>query len=206
MKHAGRGGECCWGWCTSEEPTPQTSPPPQALAHFPEEEGGAELLAAFLRWCMAAPHTLRCHLVCSGEQQLTAALKVGGGAMRGLAAAASSGSNMLPTPDRLLPPSQDLLHLQEATWLLERQHRPCAAAAVMSAVLRRAALDPIQRSLLDGQLGELLNVVGGCERLLKTPIPAAYSRCVSGRRLFVLKCTSPCVLFSRRVRTSPCTV
>jgi predicted membrane chloride channel (bestrophin family) len=70
---------------------------------------------------------------------------------------------------------------------MERQHRPCSVAAVMSAVLARAHLDSVQRSVLDGQLTEYMSMMGGCERILKTPIPAAYSRWAGAAALQVLE-------------------
>lgn len=48
---------------------------PQALSHFPPED--SDLLEAFLRWCMAAPYTLKCHLHHDGSQQLQEELEVG---------------------------------------------------------------------------------------------------------------------------------
>jgi predicted membrane chloride channel (bestrophin family) len=93
---------------------------------------------------------------------------------------------------------QELLGQEEGSWLLRQRHRPCAAAGVMSTVLRRARIDSIQRSLLDQQLGELINVLGGCERIIKTPIPAAYSRCVRLARS--VRCAAAVYLNSRRSR------
>ncbi len=46
----------------------------QAISHFPPED--APLLAAMLRWCVAAPHTLRAHLQPDSDPELREVLQV----------------------------------------------------------------------------------------------------------------------------------
>ncbi|PSC75297.1 UPF0187, chloroplastic [Micractinium conductrix] len=66
----------------------------------------------------------------------------------------------------------------ELEWLVGRPSPPIAALQVLSALLDRAEppLTDIQRQQLEAQLSHLDTVVGGCERILRQPIPYAYHR------------------------------
>ncbi len=55
-------------------PAPCTACLSQAMSHFPAED--SELLAAFLRWCMAAPYALQSHLHHDSGEQLQEELQV----------------------------------------------------------------------------------------------------------------------------------
>lgn len=81
-------------------------------------------------------------------------------------------------PVRAAPGLQPVLRPEELSWLLSTVNRPIAVAGVVSSVLRHAGIDTVQRSALDTCVSEWLGQLGSCERILKTPIPAAYSRWV----------------------------
>jgi predicted membrane chloride channel (bestrophin family) len=54
-------------------------------------------------------------------------------------------------------------------------HRPLACLAALSAAVREARLDPMSMSRLDDNLTAFEDILGACERILKTPIVSAYT-------------------------------
>lgn len=50
-------------------------------------------------------------------------------------------------------------------------NRPLAALQAMSQTIKAARLDPIATSRLDINLETFEDIMGACERILKTPIP-----------------------------------
>lgn len=60
--------------------------------------------------------------------------------------------------------------------LLGATQRPCFVLGALTAVVTRAGIDPQLRQRLDTNLTAFEDVVGGCERILRTPIPQSYTR------------------------------
>lgn len=51
----------------------------------------------------------------------------------------------------------------------------------------------VERQMMEDQMQQLLNILGGCERIVKTPIPLSWSRHTS-RLLSIWSLTLPVVL------------
>ncbi|KAL4448048.1 hypothetical protein ABPG75_005267 [Micractinium tetrahymenae] len=58
---------------------------------------------------------------------------------------------------------------------------PIAALQVMSRLLDQARLPDMERQQLENLLNQVDIVIGGCERILKQPVPYAYNRWVAGQ-------------------------
>ncbi len=93
------------------------------------------------------------------------------------------GKPTIGPPARHLPPEQ-----VEA--VLTSQHAPLAVtgrvAALLDAARRRGTIDTIQYHSIDIHLVELMNHIGGCERIHSTPLPFAYM--VHLRRALMVYC------------------
>ena len=80
---------------------------------------------------------------------------------------------------------QGTLESDEAELLCSSWHPPSFALAVLSELLgthaRAAGLRQGQSIRLDEGLSALEAAVGGCERIVHTPIPLSYTRWVAGR-------------------------
>ncbi len=85
-------------------------------------------------------------------------------------------SDSLPAPDRLA--------------VIDAQHTPVAVAQAMTECLevarQRGAISDIVMVALDQNIQLLVDYLGGCERIRKTPLPFAYA--VHLRRSMVLYC------------------
>jgi putative membrane protein len=75
--------------------------------------------------------------------------------------------------------ARDILSPPDGEALVAAPHRPLAALHWLGERLRRAikdrAVDPLHVPLLEGTLMSLTNVMGACERIKNTPLPASYS-------------------------------
>eukprot|EP00899_Mesostigma_viride_P012703 jgi/Mesvir1/21433/Mv20903-RA.1 len=69
-----------------------------------------------------------------------------------------------------------LLTPKEFQMLSDAKHRPNYCLQVMAGIIRKANLTPMQTTAMDLNLTAFADVVGGCERILKTPIPLSYTR------------------------------
>eukprot|EP00899_Mesostigma_viride_P016759 jgi/Mesvir1/25084/Mv04869-RA.2 len=69
-----------------------------------------------------------------------------------------------------------LLTPKEFQMLSDAKHRPNFCLQVMAGIIRKANLTPMQTTAMDLNLTAFADVVGGCERILKTPIPLSYTR------------------------------
>lgn len=56
--------------------------------------------------------------------------------------------------------------------------RPVKCLSIMSEVLQQADLSPWQRQQFQIDITYFYDTLGGCERILKTPIPVSYTRLV----------------------------
>lgn len=90
--------------------------------------------------------------------------------------------------ERTMPEVEALVGQAEAAHIAAADHMPSYVAGRLAALFRRAreagALDDFAFLRLERERMALLDYVGGCERILKTPIPEVYS--VTIRRLVVL--------------------
>jgi len=59
---------------------------------------------------------------------------------------------------------------------MEAKNRPMFCVSAMSANLRKAEIDPIARSRIDSTLSTLVDLLGACERIFKSPVPLVYTR------------------------------
>jgi putative membrane protein len=94
------------------------------------------------------------------------------------------------TPD--LGPPGSRLPAAEVEAVLAARHVPLAVAGRITALLdearRRGRIDTIQFASLDDHLTGLIDLIGGCERIHRTPLPFAYM--VHLRRALILYCFS----------------
>lgn len=65
----------------------------------------------------------------------------------------------------------------EFWYLQQSQHRPLAAGCRMSQLLQLARLSDYKEVQMENHVQAFVNCCGGCERIFKTPIPLAYTRC-----------------------------
>ena len=81
-----------------------------------------------------------------------------------------------------------LLGVDEAEQVLTAEHMPTAVAALIGESLRdardRLGLDGFALLRLDPERAALIDDIGGCERIMKTPLPLAYR--VEIRRFLIL--------------------
>ncbi|KAL4435582.1 hypothetical protein ABPG77_002545 [Micractinium sp. CCAP 211/92] len=68
------------------------------------------------------------------------------------------------------------MHAQELDWLREQPLPPIAVLQVLSELLGRVSLPPMQAQQLQEVLSRVDAEVGCCERILRQPIPPGYSR------------------------------
>jgi ion channel-forming bestrophin family protein len=88
----------------------------------------------------------------------------------------------------------------EAEQVIAAQHMPSAVAALIGASLRdardRLGLDGFALLRIDPERAALIDDIGGCERILKTPLPLAY-RVEIRRILIAFIAASPFALLER---------
>lgn len=71
---------------------------------------------------------------------------------------------------------QTVLQPAEVQWVLKRDHTPNACTLVLSSMCKRLDL-PLFRSVeVDQNITKLVDIYGGCERIMKTPVPLSYTR------------------------------
>ncbi|KAK9846556.1 hypothetical protein WJX81_006513 [Elliptochloris bilobata] len=121
----------------------------QAAAWFPPKEQAA--LEMVGRLTAALPYALRVHLL---EAEQDYALH----------------------PQDLPADLKVVLTPEEATWVLRWRHRPMAAAQLLADCVAAVEVTPIQRTALDMVIAEYVRLMGACERIERTAIPAAYTR------------------------------
>ena len=90
--------------------------------------------------------------------------------------------------ERYLPEVAALIGVDEAVRLAEAQHMPSHAALVLARILRvgvdRLGMDRFAYLQADKERATLIDHIGGCERILSTPMPRALS--VQVRRFLFL--------------------
>lgn len=71
---------------------------------------------------------------------------------------------------------QTVLQPAEVDWLLKRDHTPNACTLMLSTLCKSLDL-PLFRSIeVDQNITRLIDIYGGCERIMKTPVPLSYTR------------------------------
>lgn len=73
-----------------------------------------------------------------------------------------------------------LLGRTDADGIMQSEHRPQAVTKAMTKVLGEANLEPSLQARVDEGISELLDDLGLCERIAKTPIPHFYTRLTAG--------------------------
>ena len=79
-----------------------------------------------------------------------------------------------------------LMPRAQADATMEAKNRPMFALSAMSATLRKADIDPIQKSRIDTSISVLVDLTGANERIFKSPIPLVYTRHTSRFLTFFL--------------------
>eukprot|EP00873_Tetraselmis_striata_P029777 jgi/Tetstr1/450041/TSEL_037088.t1 len=79
-------------------------------------------------------------------------------------------------PDLVAEFTSPVLKPEEVTALTNAVHMPLYALQVMSEVIRTSDAHPYYKALMDANLTVFNDTLGACERLLRTPIPLAYTR------------------------------
>jgi putative membrane protein len=102
--------------------------------------------------------------------------------------------------EREIPEVARLVGVDRAEILAKAEHMPSAAALRISRLLREARdageLEPLAYSQAEAQRALLIDHIGGCERILKTPMPSSYVTLI--RRFIALMLLSlPFVLITR---------
>mmetsp|Transcript_27972 Transcript_27972/g.71487 ORF Transcript_27972/g.71487 Transcript_27972/m.71487 type:complete len:434 (+) Transcript_27972:69-1370(+) len=70
----------------------------------------------------------------------------------------------------------ELVGLETAEALMVSKNRPTFMCNMISATVRRANIDPMDRARMDECTSKLVDYLGACERIFKSPIPLVYTR------------------------------
>ena len=76
-----------------------------------------------------------------------------------------------------------VLTADELALLKRSSHRPVTAIAAVGRVIQDQPVNPYMQSLMYQNLTAFHDILGGCERILRAPIPVSYTR-HTGRFLF----------------------
>lgn len=69
-----------------------------------------------------------------------------------------------------------ILTPKELEMLQRSQHRPVRAIHAISQIIQTVPMSPIHQMQMSNNLTFFHDVLGGCERLLRAPIPVSYTR------------------------------
>lgn len=86
------------------------------------------------------------------------------------------------------PDNQDILKPKELRYLLSTPHRPNTVLQVLSAIIATSPLPQDKKFRMDENLTSFADMLGASERLLRTPIPPAYTRHTSRFLVLWLAC------------------
>lgn len=82
---------------------------------------------------------------------------------------------------------QSILLPAEVEWVVHCDHGPNACTLMLSRLVSQLDL-PLFRSVeVDQNITRLIDVYGGCERIMKTPVPLSYTRYAISQSLQWLK-------------------
>uniref|UniRef100_A0A7S1J5T4 Bestrophin homolog n=1 Tax=Eutreptiella gymnastica TaxID=73025 RepID=A0A7S1J5T4_9EUGL len=122
----------------------------QAIGWFPRDDKGEILRERMCRYMQSWPYVLKCHL-------------------RGGPGGCENDDNIREDLAGILTPA-------EIELLIKSGHRPMHVLQCMTEIGREGNLPIPAQINLDQSLAAFSDVVGGCERILRTPIPLSYSR------------------------------
>lgn len=71
---------------------------------------------------------------------------------------------------------KNVLRPNELAELLASTHKPIYTLQALAAGIAGSGTNPYLKGVMDANLTAMEDVVGGCERLLRTPIPLSYTR------------------------------
>ena len=74
---------------------------------------------------------------------------------------------------------QDVLLPDELDKLMQSAHRPNYVLQVLSELVANSSIISPERFRMDQNLTFFADALGACERILKTPIPLSYTRCLT---------------------------
>jgi len=147
-----------------------------ALASFPSTDPGLKL--ALGRWAVAFARSSKLHL----REEPTwhdGESKQAGTTIRNYTPGSKrdAESNRTTSESGVAKELQDVLQPSEITLVEEAQHRPNLVLQLMSRCVYAAkGLDGSARVAIDTELKQLQDALGGCERILRNPIPLSYTR------------------------------
>ena len=85
--------------------------------------------------------------------------------------------HLQPDPDISLEEQlTGILSEDEIEVLRVSGHRPVTALAVLSQLIQKADISPIHQQQMSMNLTTFHDILGGCERILRAPIPVSYTR------------------------------
>lgn len=92
---------------------------------------------------------------------------------------------------------KDILLPEELELLMSSPHAPNTVLLALSEIAERAYLSGDQRFRMDANITTFADDLGACERILRTPIPVSYTRCVSQTAVRVCALASPVAIHAR---------
>ena len=69
-----------------------------------------------------------------------------------------------------------LMKPDELVLIRASSHRPVTAIVMLSQIIQEAEMSPMDRINLTNNLTTFHDILGGCERILRAPIPVSYTR------------------------------
>lgn len=78
---------------------------------------------------------------------------------------------------------QHVLLPAEVQWVLQCEHSPNACSLMLSSLVKQLDLPLFRAIEVDQNVTRLVDFYGGCERILKTPVPLSYTRYTSLQNL-----------------------
>lgn len=71
---------------------------------------------------------------------------------------------------------QHVLLPAEVQWVTQCEHGPNACTLMLSSLVKQLDLPLFRAVELDVNITRLVDFYGGCERIMKTPVPLSYTR------------------------------
>ena len=71
---------------------------------------------------------------------------------------------------------QRILLPGEVKWVVQCEHPPSGCALMLSSLVLKLDLPLFRAVEVDQNITKLVDIYGGCERILKTPVPLSYTR------------------------------
>ncbi|GAX75090.1 hypothetical protein CEUSTIGMA_g2534.t1 [Chlamydomonas eustigma] len=90
----------------------------------------------------------------------------------------------------------------EIEYLSKWVNMPGGVASMLSLLISELELEPQQQTFLEDQVSLYVNMAGACERIYRTPIPAAYTRHTS-RFLMIFLVSAPILMWQSALWATP---